>query len=328
MNGYRVKLNKQDKKLLDTDASSAVRLMTFFSSICTAWLSDLHFAQIGEEAESDCVPQWPLPAAAQSNSTRERGDNQRPWREKSRYIIALNNRCNTQCIDMDTICRSECHTYGEASWAFKNPARVKGPWTIQSNFLWCHHNQISIVLCGCRNCRRSKRPRSASWSSSWSWRSSLMRTRSAPSNLSSSSRRGSLKKPQRPKSKRWPFTQTRYLLSTYTLSSNSCLERCLLCTWLLQEASECLKKHNQRIQVENHRLRRELQELIEVTNALQLHKKRLERQYRNVIREHQFSQSLKQLRGSVFRGQELTADLDLQLGEYEPESEIGLPQLN
>ena len=92
-----------------------------------------------------------------------------------------------------------------------------------------------------------------------------------------------------------------------------------------QEASECLKKHTQRIRVENQQLRKELQELINVTSALQLHKKRLEKQYCGLLREHQFSQNLKQIRGSVFRGTELNSDL--QLGEAEQGSSTFLPQL-
>lgn len=77
--------------------------------------------------------------------------------------------------------------------------------------------------------------------------------------------------------------------------------------------------------MENQQLRRELQELIDVTSALQLHKKRLEKQYCGLLREHQFSQNLKQLRGSVFRGTELNSDL--QLGDVEQETDAFLPQL-
>lgn len=92
----------------------------------------------------------------------------------------------------------------------------------------------------------------------------------------------------------------------------------------MQEASECLKKHTQQIKVENQQLSQELQELIEATNGLQLHKKRLEKQYRSLLREHQFSQNLKQLRGSVFRGGKLSSELELGL---EQGSDIALPQL-
>ena len=118
-----------------------------------------------------------------------------------------------------------------------------------------------------------------------------------------------------------------YIARQRARSTALCVTKHLLLppTTSLQEASECLRKHTHRIKVENHRLRQELQELIDVTNALQQHKKRLERQYRNLLREHQFSQNLKQMRGSVFKGQTLTSEL--QLGELEPESEVFLPQL-
>lgn len=92
-----------------------------------------------------------------------------------------------------------------------------------------------------------------------------------------------------------------------------------------KEASQCLKKHTQRIRGENQQLRRELQELIDVTSALQLHKKQLEKQYCSLLREHQFSQNLKQIRGSVFRGTEVNSDL--QLGGPEQGSDTFLPQL-
>lgn len=78
--------------------------------------------------------------------------------------------------------------------------------------------------------------------------------------------------------------------------------------------------------MENHKLRHELQELINATGAMQSHKKQLEKQYQSLLREHHFSQSLKQLRGSIFRGTEVGSQL--QLGEAEPESFVALPQLN
>ena len=95
----------------------------------------------------------------------------------------------------------------------------------------------------------------------------------------------------------------------------------------MQEASDCLEKHTQRIRVENHKLRRELQELINHTSAMQLHKKRLENQYQSLLREHHFSQSLKQLRGSVFRGTEVGSQIHLGDHETEPDSFVTLPQL-
>ena len=109
----------------------------------------------------------------------------------------------------------------------------------------------------------------------------------------------------------------------------------------MQEASECLKKHTQHIRHENQQLRRELQELIEVTSSLQLHKKKLEKQYSNLLREHQFSQNLKQLRGSVFQqaggagagagigaGAAAASNVDLSMqGDFAQGSDAFLPQL-
>ena len=92
---------------------------------------------------------------------------------------------------------------------------------------------------------------------------------------------------------------------------------------VIQQAAEFLKRHTQHIKVENHQLRKELQDLIDVTNALQLQKKKLEKQYSDLLREHQFSQNLQMLRGSVFRGGEVGSQIDL--GSVS--SDIGLPQL-
>ena len=69
----------------------------------------------------------------------------------------------------------------------------------------------------------------------------------------------------------------------------------------LQQATECLKKHTYEIKMENQRLRSELQQIIEATNDLQSQKKKLDKQYRSLLREHQFNQDLQRLRGSVFR---------------------------
>ena len=68
-----------------------------------------------------------------------------------------------------------------------------------------------------------------------------------------------------------------------------------------QQATECLKKHTHEIKLENQRLRSELQQIIEATNDLQLQKKKLDKHYRSLLREHQFNQDLQRLRGSVFR---------------------------
>ena len=71
--------------------------------------------------------------------------------------------------------------------------------------------------------------------------------------------------------------------------------------FLAQEVTEHLTEHTSLIKTENHRLRKELQDLIETTNDLQVQKKRLERQYQALLQEHQYNQSIQQLRGSVFR---------------------------
>lgn len=69
----------------------------------------------------------------------------------------------------------------------------------------------------------------------------------------------------------------------------------------LQQASECLKRHTHEIKLENQRLRSELQQIIDTTNDLQLQKKKLDKQYHSLLREHQFNEDLQRLRGSVFR---------------------------
>lgn len=69
-----------------------------------------------------------------------------------------------------------------------------------------------------------------------------------------------------------------------------------------QQAAECLKKHTHEIKLENQHLRSELQQIIDATNDLQLQKKKLDKQYHSLLREHQFNQDLQRLRGSVFRG--------------------------
>ena len=55
---------------------------------------------------------------------------------------------------------------------------------------------------------------------------------------------------------------------------------------------------------ENHKLRSELQQLIETTNDLQLQKRRLEKQYRTLLQEQQASHNMQLLRGSVFKAAE------------------------
>ncbi|XP_064406247.1 basal body-orientation factor 1-like [Halichondria panicea] len=68
-----------------------------------------------------------------------------------------------------------------------------------------------------------------------------------------------------------------------------------------KEVTEHLKEHTSYIKTENHRLRKELQDLIETTNSLQLQKKKLEKQYQKLLHEYQYNQGIQQLRGSVFR---------------------------
>ena len=82
----------------------------------------------------------------------------------------------------------------------------------------------------------------------------------------------------------------------------------------MQQATECLKKHTHEIKLENQQLRNELQQIIEETNDLQLQKKKLDKQYRSLMREHQFNQDLQRLRGSVFRGRDTSSTHDFSFG--------------
>ena len=59
-----------------------------------------------------------------------------------------------------------------------------------------------------------------------------------------------------------------------------------------------LEKCTQRVQLENHALRQELQQLIQMTQDLQRQKKVLEKQYVQLRREHQFTQDLRKLRAA------------------------------
>lgn len=64
----------------------------------------------------------------------------------------------------------------------------------------------------------------------------------------------------------------------------------------LQEAIVCLTDHTNKIKLENRQLRHELLELIRKTRALQDHKRELEEQRRQLVREQQYSDDLKKLR--------------------------------
>lgn len=123
----------------------------------------------------------------------------------------------------------------------------------------------------------------------------------------------------------WPYKKGKNLW----LSLNQAFEpltRNSICIASWQQASVCLAQHTKQIQVENRELRQNLQELIDVTTSLQLQKRRLEKQYSGLLREHQFSQNLQQLRGSVFRGPRTSTDLELG-GDEQHTSEIGLPEI-
>ncbi|KAJ8319103.1 hypothetical protein KUTeg_004194 [Tegillarca granosa] len=63
-----------------------------------------------------------------------------------------------------------------------------------------------------------------------------------------------------------------------------------------KEAIQCLTEHTNRIKLENRHLRKELLELIQQTRAYQAHQKELEEQRKQLLREQQYANDLKQLR--------------------------------
>ncbi|XP_060071782.1 coiled-coil domain-containing protein 166-like [Ylistrum balloti] len=65
-----------------------------------------------------------------------------------------------------------------------------------------------------------------------------------------------------------------------------------------KEAIQCLTDHTNAIKLENRNLRRELLELIKTTRAYQEHKRELEEQRKQLLREQQYSEDLKKLRNT------------------------------
>ena len=58
------------------------------------------------------------------------------------------------------------------------------------------------------------------------------------------------------------------------------------------QAAKCLKDQTERIRRENHELRHQLVSLIQTTDELQSQKRKLEKQYKALLHEHQFNQEL------------------------------------
>jgi len=70
-----------------------------------------------------------------------------------------------------------------------------------------------------------------------------------------------------------------------------------MCIYLIKEAIVCLNEHTERVRVENRVLRHELLALIRKSQALHVHKRQLEQQRVLLLREHQYAQDLKAIRG-------------------------------
>ena len=62
--------------------------------------------------------------------------------------------------------------------------------------------------------------------------------------------------------------------------------------FFIQQAAKCLKDQTERIRRENHELRHQLVSLIQTTDELQSQKRKLEKQYKALLHEHQFNQEL------------------------------------
>ena len=73
-----------------------------------------------------------------------------------------------------------------------------------------------------------------------------------------------------------------------------------------------MQQHTKKIKQENKELRRELQDLIQLTSALQQQKARLEKQYKDLTHEQKFAQELDWLRAPMFSGLGEVEDLDLK----------------
>ena len=90
----------------------------------------------------------------------------------------------------------------------------------------------------------------------------------------------------------------------------------------------CLTDHTNKIKLENRQLRQELLELIRKTRALQAHKRELEEQQRQLVREQQYSDDLKKLRSTrqhkVFKSIGILGEKDTiqAIEENEPPSVV------
>ncbi|XP_033752539.1 coiled-coil domain-containing protein 166-like [Pecten maximus] len=91
-----------------------------------------------------------------------------------------------------------------------------------------------------------------------------------------------------------------------------------------KEAIQCLTEHTNAIKLENRNLRRELLELIKTTRAYQEHKRELEEQRKQLLREQQYAEDLKKLRNT--RQHKVLKTFGL-VTEGEPEEEHEKPAL-
>ncbi|XP_021351057.1 coiled-coil domain-containing protein 166-like [Mizuhopecten yessoensis] len=91
-----------------------------------------------------------------------------------------------------------------------------------------------------------------------------------------------------------------------------------------KEAIQCLTDHTNAIKTENRNLRRELLELIKTTRAYQEHKRELEEQRKQLLREQQYAEDLKKLRNT--RQHKVLKSFGLA-AEGEPEDEHSKPAL-
>lgn len=75
-----------------------------------------------------------------------------------------------------------------------------------------------------------------------------------------------------------------------------------------KESLRCLANYTQNIQDENRALRKQLLELLEKNNSLQMQQKKLEKQQRELIQEQQYAADLQQLRGKRLQNALKTED--------------------
>lgn len=86
-----------------------------------------------------------------------------------------------------------------------------------------------------------------------------------------------------------------------------------------KEAIQCLTEHTNAIKLENRNLRRELLELIKTTRAYQEHKRELEEQRKQLLREQQYAEDLKKLRNT--RQHKVLKSFGLTEGETDKEDQ-------